>query len=317
MFSNVCAQIKVYDKTGKKMFCVAEDLDIVEIKPSDVSIPTTVQDKKGGNRGLSIGVASLVADLIPTALKAGLQYVDSKLTDNVKKYEAEYSHSKSYLEAKERKMPDFSIKRSIWPKNNKSEDGKLALKFDFKAFKIKKIHGAMIYYIDSYELHYTKAKIKKNDQPDYSIVFDFVFLKEDGNMITQSISPIKITSVNFGMKKNVSKDQKYRTDFIILPADAFLVKISVKMIETNPRKISAEKALANWKAYGEYAKTGIDALATEGIKAINDRAEEDLWNSAVRINTPAAYRYYLNNTRKGTYKAEAEAKIIQLGNNNP
>jgi len=318
IFSNLHAQISAYNANGKKMNCIAEDFDIVDITVSSVAIPKSTNRQGRMELSLAPAIVGAAAAVIPAIVNGGIKFIDSLLAKNVRKFEAEYIHSKSYLNACSDTMPDFSIERRIWRNNVDSVDGEIALKMDFKAYSIPNISWAMVYYIDSYELNYTKAKIKKckNDHPDYSIVFEFVFIDKDGNRFVQSIEPVNIRSLRFGKKRDVSKDYKYRTDFIILPDNACLTKISVKIVETNPRKISAEKVLENWKSYNEYAKTGVDALLAEGLKALNDKAEEDLWKTAIQTNTEEAYQKYLNNTTKGTYKNEANKKINSLKDNN-
>jgi len=318
MFTNLQAQIKVYNKQGTKMVCVAEDFDIF-FEESSVKIPETpkegIQEGKSLD-GAEIGVATaaLLSAVIPPVIDAGFKFVDSLLAKNIRQYVAEYEHGKSYLYASSRKMPDFTVERLVWQTGD-SDIGDIALKIAFKAYAIPNLPGAMVYYIDAFELNYTKAKIKKNDRPDYSINITPVFLDKNGNITTALIEPLKIRSVKFGNDTLISKDFKYRTDIFFLPQDAFLTKISVKIIETNPRKISAEQVFANWKEYRPEVKNVTDATAKQVMTAITDAAEhEEQWKIAEAKNTKTSYQTFLEKYPIGKYSNKAREKIKEFEN---
>jgi hypothetical protein len=318
MCTNLQAQIKVFNEQGKKITCVAEDIDIT-FNESSVLIPKTMpaegstpsQDEKE----FSTAVAAILSASIPALVNAGFKFTDSLLARNIRSYEADYTHSQSYLDAGKQKMPDFTIKRLVWQQGDKNEDGETALRFDFKAQEVSTIsEGAMVYYIDFIEQKYTKVKIKKNDQPDYSIAISLVFLKKDGNSV-YNINPITVRSSKFG-QSNVSKDRKYRTDIFMLPKDAYLTKVSVQIIETNPRKIAAEKILATWTTYKDDIKTGLTNPMVEQliINIKNIAADDEQWRIAQTKNTKESYQAYLDNNPLGRHFGEAKIKISALNN---
>jgi hypothetical protein len=323
MCINLQAQINVYNKQGTKISCVAEDIDIVFEDECTVSIPKS--EKPGNNSSqpadipeLAPAVAAVLSAAIPAVVNAGYKFVDSLLAKNSKQYEANYEHSQSYLAAGGRKMPDFTFERRVWQKGDESEDGETALKFFFKAAEVSELSNVMVYYIDSIEQKYTKVKIKKNDRPDYSIAISLVFIKEDGTLIyNKLISPIIVRSSKFGPTRDVSKNQKYRTDIFVLPTDAFLTKVSVQIIETNPRKISAEKVLAAWNTYKDDVKTGFTTpIVEQAVTGIKESAEENKqWKIAQSKNTKESYQAYLDKYPSGKHQTEAKEKIAAFNKN--
>lgn len=70
------------------------------------------------------------------------------------------------------------------------------------------------------------------------------------------MSPIAISSVKF--KGNEYPDSKLRTDIIPMPGGAIMTEISLKIVESNPLKIRAEKILSVWNTYKDSTKTIIN-----------------------------------------------------------
>lgn len=321
MFTNLQAQINVYNKQGEKITCVAEDIDIVFQDKCNVSIPQTQKSEGKSDDKLesATAVAAVLSAAIPALVNASYKFADSLIAKNIRQYEAKYEHSQSYLGAGGKKIPDFTVERCVWQKGY-SEKGETALKFVFKADTIPNLSNTMVYYIDSIEQKYTKVRIKENDRPDYSIVITLSFLKNDGTITSFNLNPITIRSSKFTSPKfgptDVSKDKKYRTDIFVLPTDAFLTKVSVQIIETNPRKISAEKVLAIWNTYKDDVKTGITTpIVEQTVTNINKYADDnEQWKIAQSKNTKESYQAYWDKYPFGNHAEEAKEKIKAFNN---
>lgn len=317
MFANLQAQ--VYNERGKKISCVAEDIDIT-FQESIIRIPEATPEKDAedkNNKEISPAMAAIAATAIPALVNAGYKVADSLFAKNVRQYEAVYQHSQSYLNAGQRKMPDITIERRVWKSDDHSAAGETALKFVFKASEVPDLSGVMVYYIDSIEQQYTKIRIKKNDRPDYSIVLSLVFLKQDGNPVYDKplqLNPITVRSSKFSFSRDVSKDRKYRTDIFVLPPNAFLTKVSIEIIETNPRKIAAEKILAAWATYKEDLRTGLTVpLVEQATNIVNKTSEDDeQWRIAKAKNSKESFQEYLNKYPEGRHADDAKNGINKL-----
>ena len=338
MCINAGAQIKVYDGNGKKTYCLGEDFDIVDMRPSEVTIPSTPpppDTNRGGIDALATTPAAtavkLAATLLPSIVNAGFTLIDSLVARNVRQYEAERTLSKSYLEAGGRTMPDFTIKRVV---SEKDKDGKetltTALSIGLKAEFVHNLNAA-VYYVDNMSVNRTTAKLKKGDRPNYAIELVFEFLEGDKRKpVVVSAEPINIYSVELGVPKECFQAEcKYRTNFVILPKDAFLAKVSVKIIETNPRKISAQKVADNWNAHENNAKKTAEELTKLGISELKAREKTQEvaiknmdnaeWGIAGLIAKrkgskagKAAYEKYLAEYPDGLHKYDAMLKIKEL-----
>jgi len=168
----------------------------------------------------------------------------------VKKFTAEYSKHKSYLEAGKSFVPDFIFYRKL-------DDKDQALEISFKAEPVSQLNdSAIIYYVDYIELNISAAKAtKSNSKFDYSIELKPTFLVS-GEKKVQELPPIAISSVKFG--KNIFEKNKHRTNIIILPARAAFAELSIKIIESNPEKVRAERVLSIWNDNKGSAKTIIN-----------------------------------------------------------
>ncbi len=113
--------------------------------------------------------------------------------------------------------------------------------------------AGFVYYIESIYLKYSSAKaISNHNTFDYSIEIKPTFLFKNEKKVIE-ISPIAISSVQFDKPNNYEK-LKHRTDFIPLPEGAILTEISLKIVESNPIKVRAEKVLSTWNTYKDSTK---------------------------------------------------------------
>jgi hypothetical protein len=230
------AQRVVYTNSNDKKEFVKEDLDIV-FSNSDFVFPQK---------------QSFIASFLPTAVDAAFKATTKILENRVKKFTAEYSKQKSNLTAAEAKVPNFKFIRKI----QLQEGGNLedALAIEFEAHKVAEL--GFIYQVKSIRLNYSAAKTSRSSrQFDYTIELKLNYVV-DGEKKSVDLSPIAISSVSFGA--NSFENLKHRTDIIPFVQNSFVTEVSIKIVETNPAKVRAEKILSIWNDHKDDTKTIIN-----------------------------------------------------------
>lgn len=230
------AQRSAYSESGKKRY-KTEDARI-EFTKSEVIIS-----------GPEIAAAALVAGTVDLAFKIGTDILERRKA----KFSAEYVLNNSYLDANLKQVPGITYVRKI--------DNEVALKIELKP---KKIEGLdyFVYYVHDIELKYSKAKTTKRSKVfDYTIELKPTFIV-NGKKETQEISPIVVRSVGFGSKRLPEKyeNHRYRSSFVTIPMGGIFTGVSVKIVETNPAKIRAEKILSIFNTYKDDAKSIINNI---------------------------------------------------------
>jgi hypothetical protein len=261
MFQKLFTKNFVYNESENKTWFKSDDLDIIfDDSKSNVSfLPKVVQPIEPKSMGLVTATPMAISPLmtlLPTAIDVVFRLTNSILENNVKKFTAEYTKQKSNLNAGNEKVPDFVFIREVKldKPSNKSET---AFKISFKAIEVVGIKG-FCYYVEYIDLNYSSAKPTKNHKTfDYTIELKPTFLI-DGAKKVQEISPLVITSVSFGHSDYGNHLYKHRTDIIPLPDGAALTEVSIKIIESNPVKVRAEKLLSLWNSNKDIAKTIIN-----------------------------------------------------------
>lgn len=252
MFFNSFAQKNVYDKNNKKLPYIKED---VELKFSESQI--VIPQKEGEE-------LAALASLIPSAIDLGFKIATNSLEKRQKKFSGEYSTQNSYLEAGNKTIPNITFERKIIL----DSEYETALKIVLKAEKIDGIDG-YYYYVESIDLYYSKAKTTgKSKMFDYTLEIKPTFYI-DGEKKSQELHPISLSSIEFG--ENKFEKNKYRTDIIPLPKDGIFAEVSVKIIETNPAKVKADKILEIYNNYKDDAKTIINNF----IKTVEPESSSD------------------------------------------
>jgi hypothetical protein len=247
MLIDLMSQNYVYDFKGSKRSFKSEDVDI-EFTDSSPTV------KFSGEAGKEM--ASGVIAMLPTIVNMGFQLATNILEKRVKRFTAEYTKSKSFLNAGDGTIPNIRFVRTI-----NSEE---ALSIKFIAHKLEKING-FVYYIEFINLKYSSAKATaRNNTFDYSIEIKPTFLINNEKKVIL-ISPVAVTSVHFATT-NKYPDLKHRTDIIPLPQGAFLTEISLKIVESNPVRVRAEKILSVWNTYKDSTKTIINNFLPEEKK---------------------------------------------------
>lgn len=243
MCFSLFSQTVVYSGSNDNFKYVREDIDIV-FTESEISIP-----KK----------QSIIATFLPTAVDAIFKATTKALEKRAKKFTAEYSKQKSYLNATAGKVPNFKFIRKVQlEKSSSLED---ALEIEIEAFKVGDL--GFVYQVKSIKLSYSAAKTaRKSRQFDYTIELKlgYVIVGEGesvGEKKSVELAPIAISSVMFGQTDNY-ENLKHRTDIVPFVTDAFVTDVSIKVVETNPEKVRAEKILSSWNDHKDDVKTIIN-----------------------------------------------------------
>lgn len=233
------SQNNVYDSKGNKIPFRSEEIDIT-FSNSGIKFP----DKEGPE------LAPALLAILPTIVDVGFKLTSSALEKSVKKYSAEYSKQKSNLGAGSKEIPNFKFTRLIKLDNSSAEI--TALEITINAQQVESLQG-FVYYIKNVELLYSSAKSTSSQNTfDYSLELKPTFLIE-GEKKVQELSPITISSLEF--TNNQFSLAKHRSDIIPMPPGAVLTEISVKIVESNPYKVRAEKILSLWNDNKDSGKT--------------------------------------------------------------
>lgn len=259
-FSNAFAQTIVYDSAGRVPY-IKEDVDL-KFSESSVFIKSNPKTSQGNQESLAA-----VATLLPAALDLGFKVVTDILEKREAKFSGEYQVQKSYLNSGSKNIPELTFIRKVTIKEDGKTITKTALSIELKpkaiinevTFKVKngnttkdsivKKTIGFIYYVSSIELAYSKAKWKtKYHVLDYTLEINPT-LWIDGEKKAQELAPISMTGIEFGKQTFEEGDAKFRTAFIPTPEDALFLDAGIKIVETNPTKIKAEKILDVFNDY--------------------------------------------------------------------
>jgi len=237
------AQNTVYDANANKKTFTWEDMDLT-FTNSAITFPAPPKEQQKE-------FAGLLLSLIPTAVDLAFKTTTKILENNLKKFSAEYTKQASNMDAGSGAVPDFHFVRQV----KLGENAEKALDIGFKAVPVKQLN-AFVYYVDNIALKYSSAKSN-----NASKVFDYSFeikltLKTKDEAKAVELAPIVVSSVGYG--SNAFPSLKYRSDIISLPAGAVLTQVSIKIVETNPIKVRAEKIVGVWSDYKDEAKTIIN-----------------------------------------------------------
>lgn len=257
LFSTAQAQKTVYNEKGDKKKFYSERLQI-KFSSSGVEPADTGQ--------VRTFAAPLLA-LLPTVVDMAFKFTNKAIENNVKKYSAEYTVSQSNIEPKY-KLPNFTVLRTIKIKSDEEQNlvEKKALKVKFKVLPVDGV--GFIYYIESLDVGYSNAKTRTNyNTLDYvfEIKPQLVVKGKDGTSETKVLetTPIVVSSVPMGGHK---LDSSYRTSILAVPKGSYISGMTVKIIETNPYKVRAEKVLNTWNDQKDNVKTIINNFLPEAKK---------------------------------------------------
>lgn len=236
MFLSLAAQKVVYNKSGVKNRYTSEDIDIV-FSNSTVDFP-----KK----------ESFIATLAPMLVDGIFKATTAILERRVKRFTAEYSKKKSNLNVGTAKVPNFTFIRTLELEGQGTVD---ALEIAVVAFQVGSI--GFVYEVKSIKLNYAAARTKRKSRCfDYTIEIKLSY-SVDGEAKLLELAPLVISSVPFERTADFEA-HKHRTEIIPLNQNAFITDVSLKIVETNPAKVRAEKILAIWNERKADAQTIIN-----------------------------------------------------------
>lgn len=234
MIFNCFSQQRGYDSSGNKISYKKEDVDI-QFTPGNITIP--VDTNEDSYEQLLGGVA--LAEMIEPIFKIGIGFLEGRIAD----YSGEYQVKKSNMNAGDHKIPDITFIRNVKIKNDE-----VALKIVLRAKPIDNTQS-FVYYVASTELIYSKARFKsKHYALDYTIEIIPVFLV-NGKEKSETPNSICVTGVKFGTTNYDAMEAKYRTTYIPITDNSLFIGVGIKIVETNPVKISLEKLLDTINIY--------------------------------------------------------------------
>lgn len=248
----------VYDQNGHRRSFKSEDIEIIFSKSTVKLSPPEGEQ-----------LAPVLLAAIPTVLDIGFRLTEKQLEKSLKKWSAEYTKHKTYMEAGDKdKAPSFRFIRNINETGNGADIEALAI--DFVAIPVPKVAG-FVYEIDKINLSRSAAKSAGDFNTfDYSIEIKLTYLR-DGKIEIQELTPLAISSVKYGL--NDFAELKHITGLIPLPPGGVITEVSVKIIESNPGKVRAEKVLAFWNDNKGDARTVINNFLPEDKGAGTDTAD--------------------------------------------
>lgn len=234
------AQRTVYSKDGKTMNFIRQELNI-EFSKSAITFPQS---------------ESLIASIAGAALPIVFNLATDFLENRAKKFSAEYVRNQSNLNMDDRAVPDLSLIHKVWFKEGSPEK---ALEIKFKVQAVGNF--GFVYYIESIDLIYSKALTKRNSrQFDYTIELKLMaYVEQEKKEI--ELSPLVITNINFG--RTTFDTPIYRTEVIPLTKDMRIAGAGLKVVETNPAKIKAERIVDRWNKNKDSLKSIIEKLIPE------------------------------------------------------
>ncbi len=277
MISIVCffanAQKIVYNKNYDKKQYVKEDVDLL-LTESSIAIPSGAE------------LAPILAGLLPTFVDMGLSLTTKALENRVKKFSGEYSKQNSFLDAGNGRIPNVKFVRKV---DLGDVNGLVnALEIIFKAEPVNKVAG-FVYYIESIRLDHTAAKVNsRNPTLDYTFELKVSFIVNGEKKVVE-ISPMQVNSIGFGMNdfSAAPLKLKYRTDIIPLSEGAMVSEVSLKIVESNPAKVKAEKILATWNDQKESVTTIINNVLPKADEKEETAADPEAATGSKRPAPPA------------------------------
>jgi len=250
-------QSVVYDGKGKPKPITQEDINFEFDYGDSRTLPQASSNES----------ANALASLIPVGLDYVFKAIGDQLEKNQKKFTAEYDAKQSNLKLADRTIPGFTYTREVQIEGRNSPEPAFALKV--KAHEISDSPFAY-FSIESLEVNYSKAKTRaKANKLNYTIEIIPVFYVVDPktNAITEKkaieIDPISISYVTFDDANFPVDKQKYRSDFISLPQGSYLAEVRLKIVESNPAKVKAEKILELFNEFKDDARTVINNIIPE------------------------------------------------------
>ncbi|UUF13119.1 MULTISPECIES: hypothetical protein [Flavobacterium] len=213
--------------------------------------------------------ATFLAAAIPLVLDFGFKATTKMLEKNIKKFTAEYSKYNSCLQLYEN-PPVIRFSRNI-SFEDQADQPALIIELVPKQSSDTLLSNYIYYEISELELNYSAAKsTKKFPTFDYTIELklDYVDNKERKSL---ELKPIVVSSVAY--KQTPPNLKNARTELIEMPDKTYILGASIKIVETNPGKVRAEKILSAWNDNKEGARTIINYFVPKEKDDKDDQAQ--------------------------------------------
>lgn len=257
MFSIINSQNVVFTDKGEKSKYIHNEY-ILQLDKGIGKVEVLQEDKKE--------FASFLVTAAPKAVEIAFKSIKRYLEKREKSFVGEYETSISNPHCLTTLLPEITFTRKLIILNEETLEKALEL----KVVPVKIENSKNLYYfrLDDFNLKYSKARTKSGKiSLDYAIEIIPQTLKMQDNMDDSKvletgtdlkIDPIKIMGMSF--KKLAIKKNEYRSGIFSIPKGNIVVGLKIKIVESNPGKIEAEKVLELFNTYEEDAKTIINYI---------------------------------------------------------
>lgn len=251
----------VYKENGQKQKNVKETVEL-RLTPSSVPIDKNNPfDAVRANKINTLGLApalEIAKEIFSFAYKIGTDILEAR----VKKFSGEYEKENSFIDCESGKMPQIQFIREL--KGEKSSYN--GLDFTLTPHRLNELNY-FYYSVSEFKLLASKAKsTKRSSVFDYSIELQLTYI-QDTVATTVTLPLIQLHSVGYNVDPFNSNDPlRFRTDLIPIPENAYVVKAGVKVTETNPQKVNAQRFLDIWNKAPDKYKESVDGLIAIVLK---------------------------------------------------
>jgi hypothetical protein len=188
----------------------------------------------------AIAPLALIASLGPALFSLGYKITTNQLEKKAKRYTKEYTFRNSYI-GKPEDIPSFEIKQAYKEKGKK--DPTEAFKISFMP-EVAGSGKTFYYYIEDFSAKRSGAKYDKNFFNSWliEVAVNYYDSKEKKSQISAAIQVpfIKIPLDGENNPKYKINGHEFRTDNFPIGPNTFTTEVSVKLIESNAKKVKAE-----------------------------------------------------------------------------
>jgi hypothetical protein len=266
-FFGMC-QTNFYLKDGKKTSIAGEQTRLTFTNETTLERPEKVVIE--GFAG------TLIASLIPSIIDLGFKTSTDLLDKNLKKFTSEFSGRNTYMN-KEKYISSFNIQRKIVVKGD-IEEQKNAFSIEFVPLQVDE--NTIVFAIDKLSTLYSGAKSKNGyNYNDYIIEIKVSYYdgkeKKDQTSAPISLQLFKIGGENteYTLRDSSSK-HLYLSDKFPLNPDFKISEVSVKIVETNTAKVTAEKIKSIYDKYSDDTKDIAKNIINFYVEKSKDEKDE-------------------------------------------
>lgn len=236
------SQNVAYNEKGQKRRISSQN-ERITLTSSEVELckPTPKDDKPTDGRKLvdPSEIISFAKEIFTVAYNISVGIAEGR----IKKFSSEYEKEASVIDSN-CTIPNIEFERSVELVKPSNSENPGHLKLKLTAHEVNDL-SYFYYTLDEVDLSASKAKTtRKSNTLDYSFAIQITYLI-DSIVKTIEAAPFQVKSVKFGLNKY--ENSVHRTDLIPLPENAHVLKVGIKIVESNPEKVDAQRNLDSWK----------------------------------------------------------------------